>query len=100
MPRWQRPHTGPFAGFVLVCVLVVVADVIHGEGECGAATAAPWQPVELRHEKPTIPPVKSAAWQTWQVENPAGTVAFGKDFAAAPCTSGALQPGMWPGPFG
>ncbi len=33
LPRWQKPHTGPFVGSVLVCVLVVVGDVNHGEGE-------------------------------------------------------------------
>ena len=96
MPRWQRPHTGPFAGFVVVCVLDEVSESIHGAGECGEKMFTPWQPAVFRQVWFARPPVKSDPWQSWQVENPVVCALFGKDLAEAPCESGDAQPAGCP----
>jgi hypothetical protein len=85
-------QTAAFPVFVIVCVL---ADngALHGAGEWGEMTPAPWQKALFRQEGALPPPVKLVPWQDWQKANPAWLP--GADLAPAPCASGFAHPVGW-----
>jgi hypothetical protein len=62
-PAWHGAQTGALPVSVPAWLLVAL---LHGFGEWGAATAAPWQPALFRQDRRAVPPRKSLPWQVWQ----------------------------------
>jgi hypothetical protein len=53
---WHCAQIGALPGSLFACVIMLP---LHGFGECGALTPAPWQPVVFRQVIFEIPPLKS-----------------------------------------